>query len=66
MSRIREIHDDSRAIIDSPRIQEDLIAEGSSTGLNRVGKMMIMHGIQGRPRKRESSFFAWSSTRSES
>lgn len=52
LSRIREIHDDSGGMIGSPRMHEDLAAEGTSTSLNRVARLMAKHGIQGWPRKK--------------
>lgn len=52
LSRIREIHDDSGGMIGSPRMHEDLVAEGVSTSLNRVARLMAKHGIQGWPRKK--------------
>jgi putative transposase len=52
LSRIREIHDDSGGMIGSPRMHEDLVAEGASTSLNRVARLMAKHGIQGWPRKK--------------
>ncbi|PAU81126.1 IS3 family transposase [Halovibrio salipaludis] len=52
LSRIREIHDDSGGMIGSPRMHEDLVAEGASTSLNRVARLMALHGIQGWPRKK--------------
>ncbi|WP_152638780.1 IS3 family transposase [Marinobacter santoriniensis] len=52
LSRIREIHDDSGGMIGSPRMHEDLVAEGTSTSLNRVARLMAKHGIQGWPRKK--------------
>ncbi|MCG8523736.1 MAG: IS3 family transposase [Pseudomonadales bacterium] len=52
LSRIREIHDDSGGMIGSPRMHEDLVAEGTSTSLNRVARLMAKQGIQGWPRKK--------------
>ncbi|VVS97666.1 hypothetical protein MARINON1_60244 [Marinobacter salarius] len=52
LSRIREIHDESGGMIGSPRMHEDLIAEGTSTSLNRVARLMAKHSIQGWPRKK--------------
>jgi len=49
LTRIREIHDDSGGMIGSPRMHEDLVAQGASTSLNRVARLMVMHGIQGSP-----------------
>lgn len=43
--RIRETHDDSGGMIGSHRMHEDLVAEGASTSLNRVVRLMAMHGI---------------------
>lgn len=52
LARKREIHDDSGGLIGSPRMHEDLIAEGTLVGLNRVARLMAKHGIQGWPRKK--------------
>ena len=51
LSRIREIHDDSGGMIGSPRMHEDLVAEGTSTSLNRAARLMAKHGIQGGAQK---------------
>ena len=46
LSSIREIHDDSGGMIGSPRMLEDLVAEGgASTSLNRLARLMAKHGI---------------------
>lgn len=50
--RIREIHDDSRGTIGAPRMHEDLTEEGESASLNRIARLMSVHGIQGWPRKK--------------
>lgn len=52
LTRIREIHDDSGGMIGSPRMHEDLVAEGASVGLNRIARLMAKNGIQGWPRKK--------------
>ena len=52
LARIREIHDDSGGMIGSPRMHEDLVAEGACVSLNRVARLMAKHGIQGWPRKK--------------
>jgi len=51
LERIRDIHDDSGGIIGAPRMHEDLQAEGENISLNRVARLMALHGIQGWPRK---------------
>jgi len=56
LTRIREIHDDSGGMIGSPRVHEDQVAEGASTSLNRVARLMAKHGIQGWPRKKRGRF----------
>lgn len=50
--RIREIHVDSRGTIGAPRMQEDLTDEGETASVNRVARLMAVHGIQGWPRKK--------------
>ena len=45
LGRIREIHDDSGGIIGTPRMHEDLRAEGESVSLNRVARLMSAHGL---------------------
>lgn len=50
--RIREIHDDSGGMIGSPRMHEDLAAEGVVTSLNRVARLVARHGIKAWPRKK--------------
>ena len=52
LSRIREIHDDSGGMLGSPRMHEDLAAEGVVASLNRVARLMAKHGIQGWPRRK--------------
>ena len=52
LSRIREIHDDSGGMLGSPRMHEDLAAEGVAASLNRVARLMAKHGIQGWPRRK--------------
>ena len=50
--RIREIHQDSRGTIGAPRMQEDLADEGETASVNRIARLMSLHGIQGWPRKK--------------
>lgn len=52
LTRIREIHDDSGGIVGAPRMHEDLQDEGKQASLNRVARLMSLHGIQGWPRKK--------------
>lgn len=51
---IREIHGDSKYVIGAPRMWEDLVAEGESTSLNRIARLMSAHGIQGWPRRKNT------------
>lgn len=50
--RIREMHVDSRGTIGAPRMQEDLTDEGETASVNRVARLMAVHGIQGWPCKK--------------
>ncbi|ONM45298.1 transposase [Halopseudomonas pachastrellae] len=52
LRRIREIHDDSGGMLGSPRMHEDLAAEGVAASLNRVARLMAKHGIQGGGRRK--------------
>jgi len=52
LARIREIHGDSKGVVGAPRMWEDLVAEGESTSLNRIARLMSAHGIQGWPRRK--------------
>jgi putative transposase len=51
LTRIREIHRDSRGAIGAPRMCEDLVDEGVTVGVNRVARLMAADGLQGWPRK---------------
>jgi putative transposase len=44
--RIREIHEDSRGVIGSPRKCEDLREEGEAVSLNRVARIMAANQLQ--------------------
>lgn len=44
--KIRHLHRCSRAIYGSPKIHEDLIAEGETCGVNRVARLMKVADIQ--------------------
>lgn len=50
--RIRALHEDSRGVLGAPRMQEDLADEGETASLNRVARLMALHGLQGWPRKK--------------
>lgn len=52
LKRIREINTDSGGVIGAPRMHEDLEGEGYTVSLNRVARLMSVHGIQGWPRKK--------------
>lgn len=50
LGRMRELHEDSRGVLGAGRMREDLVAEGESTSLNRVARLMAADGLQGWPR----------------
>lgn len=50
LSRIRELHEDSRGTLGAGRMWEDLAEEGESASLNRVARLMATDGLQGWPR----------------
>lgn len=52
LTRIREIHEDSRGVIGAPRMSEDLREEGEAVSLNRVARIMAANKLQGWPRKK--------------
>ena len=52
LTRIKEIHEDSGGIIGAPRMHEDLKEEKETVSLNRVARLMALHGLQGWPRKK--------------
>lgn len=54
--RIREIHEDSRGVIGTPRMHEDLLDEGEVVSLNRVARLMAAERIQGWPRRKKRGF----------
>jgi putative transposase len=47
LARIREIHDDSGGVIGAARMHKDLVAEGESSSLNGIARLMSANGIQG-------------------
>ena len=46
VKQIKHHHGASRHTYGSPRIHRDLVASGETVGLNRVSRLMRMHGIQ--------------------
>jgi putative transposase len=52
LTRIREIHEESRGVIGMPRMHEDLQEEGETASRNRVARLMARHGLYGWPRRR--------------
>lgn len=52
LSRIRQIHEDSRGTIGVPRMHEDLAHEGETASKNRIARLMVTAGLQGWPRKK--------------
>ena len=49
---IRESHKNSRMAYGSPRITEDLQAKGTKCSENRVARLMKLHGITGKAKKK--------------
>jgi len=49
---IRESHKNSRRAYVSPRITEDLQANGTRCGKNRIARLMKIHGIVGKAKKK--------------
>ena len=49
---IKESHKNSRRAYGSPRITEDLQANGTRCGKNRVARLMKIHGIVGKAKKK--------------
>jgi len=49
--RIIAIHKESRGCYGRPRIQRALLREGIRVGANRLGRIMVQHGIWGRKRR---------------
>ena len=52
LMEIKESHKNSRRAYGSPRITEDLQANGTKCGENRVARLMKMHGIVGKAKKK--------------
>jgi putative transposase len=52
LTRIRQIHEDSRGTIGVPRMYEGLVDEGETASRNRIARLMSTHGLQGWPRKK--------------
>lgn len=53
LTKIKDLHEDSRGILGAPRIREDLLEDGELVSLNRVARLMAKHGIQGWPRRKK-------------
>ena len=56
LTRIREIHEDSKGVLGAPRMHEDLGDEGERVSLNRVARLMATAGLQGWPRRKKRGF----------
>ena len=52
LMEIRESHKNSRRAYGSPRITEDLQANGTKCGENRVARLMKINGIVGKAKKK--------------
>ncbi len=50
--RIKQVHKESRGTYGSPRVHEELKAQGFEVGRNRVARLMHEQGITGKPPKR--------------
>lgn len=53
LSRIHQIHEDSRGTIGVPRMHEDLVHEGETASKNRIARLMVTAGLQGWPCKKK-------------
>lgn len=49
LARMRELHRDSEGALGSPRMHEDLLAEGFTCGQNRIARLMRVDGLRGAP-----------------
>jgi putative transposase len=52
LMEVKEAHKNSRRAYGSPRITEDLQAKGMKCGENRVARLMKIHGIVGKAKKK--------------
>ena len=52
VEQIRQIHDDSDGTYGSPRVHRELLERGQVCGHRRVRRLMRMHGLEGRCKKR--------------
>ena len=51
-AKIKEVHDDSDGTYGSPRVHRELLARGVVCGRRRVRRLMRIHGLEGRCKKR--------------
>lgn len=52
IEQIRQIHDDSKGTYGSPRVHHELLDRGVVCGRRRVRRLMRIHGLEGRCKKR--------------
>jgi len=52
VDKIREIHVESDGTYGSPRVHKELVARGVACGRRRVRRLMRLHGLEGRCKKR--------------
>jgi transposase InsO family protein len=52
LEKIRQIHDDSDGTYGSPRVHQELLHLGVVCGRRRVRRLMRLHGLEGRCKKR--------------
>jgi putative transposase len=52
VEKIRQVHDDSDGTYGSPRVQRELLDRGVVCGRRRVRRLMRVHGLEGRCKKR--------------
>jgi transposase InsO family protein len=52
VEKIRQVHDDSDGTYGSPRVQRELLERGVVCGRRRVRRLMRVHGLEGRCKKR--------------
>ena len=52
IEKIRQVHDDSDGTYGSPRVHQELLDRGVACGRRRVRRLMRLHGLEGRCKKR--------------
>jgi transposase InsO family protein len=52
MAEIRRVHQDSRGVYGSPRVQAELVAKGIRVGRHKVARLMRLERLRGCPKRR--------------